>query len=80
MDDETFKKIAKADMIVRLFTGVIAGIIGITIGIVLIVFSIMKQMPELIGCGIALAAIGLFTSSICGYFVFSRYKNKKVEK
>ena len=42
MDDETFTKIAKADMIVRLFTGVIAGIIGITIGIVLIVFSIMK--------------------------------------
>jgi len=42
----------------------------------------MQKYPELIGAGIALAAVGLFTSAVCGYFafVFSKIKNNNKGK
>ena len=75
MDDDTFTAMAKADFTMRLVCGMIAGTIGLIVGIVLIVLGAIKNMSFLIPMGIALILIGLLVGLINGFLFFSRRKD-----
>ena len=75
MDDDTFTAMAKADFTMRLVCGMIAGTIGLIVGIVLIVLGAIKNMSFLIPMGIALILIGLLVGLINGFLFFGRRKD-----
>ena len=75
VDDDTFTKIAKADLTMKLVCGVIIGPLAIIGGIVLIIVFAVKQLPELIGCGIAIMLAGILVTVIDGIILYKR-KNK----
>lgn len=75
MDDDTFTEIAKADFTAKLVGGLIAGTIGVIVGIVLIVFGLINKSTPIAVCGIALIFVGVLVGVIDGIILFSR-KNK----
>ena len=75
MDDDTFTAMAKTDFTMRLVCGMIAGTIGLIVGIVLIILGAIKNMSFLIPMGIALILIGLLVGLINGFLFFGRRKD-----
>ena len=75
MDDDTFTELAKADFTAKLIGGLIAGTIGVIVGIVLIVFGLVRKSTPIAVTGIALIFVGVLVGVIDGIILFGR-KNK----
>lgn len=79
MDEEKFTEIAKANFYMRCVCGIFAGILGLIVGIFLIVFAAIKNIPELIVGGIFVILAALAAGISCGYCLH-RKKEKPQDK
>lgn len=78
VEDETFTKVAKTDMKIRIVVGFIFGILAALASIVFIILSTVYKKYDLIVPLIAMVIVGALVSASCGYFIFR--KEKQVEE
>ncbi len=80
VEDDTFTKVAKTDMKIRIVSGFIFGILAIIASIIFIILSVIYKKYDFIGPLIAMILVGLFVAGSCGYFIFRKEKSDEKEE
>ena len=80
VEDDTFTKVAKTDMKIRIVGGFIFGLFAVVVSVIFIIVSIVFKKYEMIAPLAIMVLVGILVSISCGYFMFRKGKKEEDKK